>query len=326
MRVLVTGGLGFVGSAVATHLYDEGHDVTVLTHRPFPGIGTRGGSPPPEQHPYQIPNGIRIAVADIRDRTKLAEVIDTGGFDGVCHLAALTRVRDSFKDPIDYFDVNVTGTLNLLRALDAYAVRSGTVPRLIFGSTGAVYGPAEGRIDEDHPTRPTNPYGASKLAAEQAIKYQAQTRQLDAVVLRSFNISGAVRMADSDTTRIIPKALAVAAGRFEHVEVNGDGTAVREYTHVADVASAFRLSLERMQSDEYSVFNIGAGQPASVADIIAIAEQVTGRSVPVHHNPPHPEPQIMISGSDAINRYLTWRAQCSDLTQMISDAWAKYAH
>ena len=302
MRVLVTGGTGFTGQAVARDLRAHGHRVIVLTHRNRP-IPTTAG-----------PGGDELAVADIRDRDELARLVREAGIEGVCHLAALTRVRDSFADPIAYFDVNVGGSIALLAALDGQARRTGAPLALVFGSTGAVYGVRDGRLDEDEPTRPVNPYGASKLAAEALIGYQAATGRLAAVTLRCFNIAGAVAgIGDQDTTRIIPTALAVAAGTTDQLQVNGDGTAVREYTHVADVATAYRLALAAAVPGAHRIYNVGSGHGAAVTDIIDAVRRVTGRPLPVEHRPPAPEPALVLADSARIRAELGWRPDRSSL-------------
>jgi len=196
MRVLITGGLGFLGHALTCQLVAGGHEAVVLSSRP-------GAESPLE--------GVQVVHADIRDRDTLTQTLLAAAPDGVCHLAALTRVRDSFAAPLAYYDVNVGGTASLLHALTDLA----PLP-VVFASTGAVYGVCEGRIGEHWPTLPTNPYGASKLAAEQLLAYHAETGAIAAVTLRCFNVSGAAGgVGDGDTTRIIPKAVAVAAGRAD---------------------------------------------------------------------------------------------------------------
>jgi UDP-glucose 4-epimerase len=322
MRVLVTGGLGFTGQAVARTLLAHGHQVVVLSHR------TDGDDPG-----RPTPPGAELARADLRDRTGLAAVMAAGGFEAVCHLAALTRVRDSFADPIGYFDVNVTGTLNLLQALDTERERTGRPARLIFSSSGSVYGRREGTLAEDDPAIPANPYGASKLAAEQLIGYQAAAGRLDAVTLRCFNIAGAgAGQRDDDLSRIIPKTLAVAAGTAARLEINGDGSAVREYTHVLDVAEAFRLSLGALPLDghwldgkakgRHRVFNVGSGQGTTLMDVVEAVRRITGRPVPVEHRPAQPEARILMADSGRIRRELGWRPVHSALDQILRDGWA----
>lgn len=309
MRVLVTGGLGFTGRAVTDELVRHGHQVTVLTSRPT-------------VEPTGVPTGAAVAHADLRDPVAIASVVETGRFEGVCHLAARTQVRDSLADPVGYYDVNVSGTIHLLAALNSMTKRTGQVPRLVFGSTGAVYGPREGTLNEDETPAPSNPYGASKHAAEQLLTHQAATGRLDVISLRCFNIAGAVRgHGDPDTTRIIPKALAVAAGRFPHVMINGDGGALREYVHPLDVADAYRRALGSAQTGKHLIYNVGSGEPVSVTDVVDTVRRITDRPVPVEHQPPAPEARVLMADSTRIRHDLGWMPAHSGLSEIISDGW-----
>jgi UDP-glucose 4-epimerase len=301
MRVLVTGGLGFVGRAVAVNLVAAGHDVDVLS---------RGGS-----H-VKPPDGADLVEADIRDRQRVAEVVAEGRYDGICHLAALTRARDSLADPLSYYDVNLGGTLNLLTAIRPPV-------RFVLASTSIVYGSQRtGALSEDLPPQPESPYGASKVAAEQLVGAWAATGAMSAVTLRCFNVAGAVDgYTDTDPTRIIPNVLRAVRGDLPHVTVNGDGSAIREFTHVLDVAEAFRLALEAERVADAPVYNVGTGRGVAVRDIIAVAGQVTGRRVPVEHLPPRPEPHTLISEPRRIVERLGWRPNHSDLSEIILSAW-----
>ncbi|MGH3734892.1 MAG: NAD-dependent epimerase/dehydratase family protein [Micromonosporaceae bacterium] len=305
MRVLITGGPGFLGRAVAIELLAHGHEVDVLT---------RGGRQVPP------PSGANVVEADLLDRQAICSVVGEGRYEGVCHLAALTRVRESFEQPLTYYDVNVGGTLNLLTALrDA----SPDEPvRFVFTSTNAVYGTREGRLTEDMEPHPESPYAASKLAAEQMVGHQAAAGALAAVTLRCFNIAGAVDgYGDSDPTRLIPNVLRAAAGDIPHVTVNGDGSVVREYVHVRDVAEACRLALLNATAGRNSVFNIGTGEGASINDVIKAVEQVTGRAVPVQHNPPKREPHTLIADRTFAETGLGWVPSRSSLEAIIRDAY-----
>ena len=302
MRVLVTGGLGFVGHAVTRRLADAGHVPVVLTSRPD-GQSRVAGVP--------------VLQADVRDRDALRRVVEQARPEGVCHLAGLTRVRDSFEAPLGYYDVNVGGTVNLLASLGGLP----PVP-VVFASTGAVYGFCEGNISEDQPTQPANPYGASKHAAENVLRYHAGTGAIGVVTLRCFNITGAVdRVGDTDTTRIIPKAIAVAAGQADVLGINGDGKAVREFTHVADVADAMVLGLAAAKPGTAATYNIGSGIEVTMLDVVRTVEAITGRQLPVEHHPPKPEPAVLVANSDRIRRDLEWQPRRASLEQIIRDAW-----
>lgn len=307
MRVLVTGAYGFVGNAVVRRLVEAGHDTVVLTHRP-------ADAPRPELPVSHVFRG------DIRDQEALTAALD--GVQGVCHLAALTRVRESFERPEEYQAVNAGGTVTLLDALAAASTGSET-PTVVLGSTAAIYGaPEQQPIGEDTVPAPSNPYGASKLAADRALQERAEMGAVKAVSLRCFNISGAVNgLGDADESRIIPKAVAVAAGRYPHLEMNGDGDAVRDFVHVDDLARAYVMALEAPSSAPYRVYNVGA-TPASMREIVATVERVTGREVPVVHRPPQPEPPRLVADTSRIRTDLGWRPERSSLERLITDAWS----
>jgi UDP-glucose 4-epimerase len=308
MRILVTGGRGYIGQVVAGRLQDVGHAVTVLSRR----------TPEPPGPP-----AITVVQGDLRDRERVAEIVVGGNFDGVCHLGGRSQGRESFGDPVGYYDTNLGGTINLLRALEEATTRSGQPGRLVFASTVMVYGPADGRpIPETHPLAPMSPYGSSKLAVEQLLGYQAATGRLGAVSLRVFAAAGAVGShGDSNQTRIIPKALAVARGEVPYVEVNGDGSAVREFTHVADVAEAYQLALEATKPGQHVVYNVGTGTGVTVRDLLATVEEVTGCPVPVITRPEQREPAAVVADMRRIKSELGWEPEHSTIDQVIRDAW-----
>jgi len=307
MRTLITGGHGFVGRALSRRLVELGQDVVRLARTSIPDDGETAGT----------------VVADLRDRAAIDRVIADGDFDGVVHLAALTRVRDSIADPVGYFETNLSGTGQLLAALDARARRTGRPARLVFASTGAVYGVREGRLAESEPSRPAHPYAAAKHAAEQLIGFQAATGRLAAITLRCFNVAGALPgLADRDLTRLIPKTLAVAAGTADQLQVNGDGSALREYTHVADVAEAYALALAAAVPGEHRVFNVGSGTGVSVSQVVDAVRTGTGRPVPVEWRPAAAESQVLMADSGLIRAELGWSPQRSDLDRLIADGWA----
>jgi UDP-glucose 4-epimerase len=230
--------------------------------------------------------------------------------DAVVHLAAKTSVRDSVANPTAVWRTNVMGTLNLLDALPNNGAR------LVFASTGSVYGaPAEQPIAETAPTAPLNPYGAAKLAAEHLIGAQTRTGALGAVTLRLFSAAG---RPDADLSRIIPKVLAVAAGHEPAVTVNGDGRAIRDFVHVDDLAVAVVRALEAARPGTHTIYNVGA-IPASVADIIAAAERVTGRPVPVNHHEANPgEARELRADTTKIRTELGWAPVHTTLDELIA--------
>jgi UDP-glucose 4-epimerase len=304
MRVLVTGASGFLGHAVTSALADRGHVVVALSR-------SRVEVPPKaSQH-------IR---ADVRSSADMVDAI--AQVDAVCHLAALVRVRDSLSNPLDYWRTNVGGTLNVLEALVLSATRK--APKLlILSSTGAVYGTPEHQpISEDQTTAPSNPYAATKLAADLAASHVAATGAIGAITLRAFNIAGASSgRTDHDLTRLIPKILAVQAGQAHELLINGDGSAVRDFVHVDDMADAFSNALEICRAGDWRVYNIGSGRRTTVREVVSVAEQVTGKTVPIRNAPPANEPPVLVADVSRAMKELDWLPKRSDLTRIISDAW-----
>jgi UDP-glucose 4-epimerase len=322
-RVLVTGAGGFIGAVVADLLAARGDQVTALVHGreggPHPDRAATATARPPAR---PLAPGVEVVAADLLDpRSLLAARLDRG-FDAVCHLAALTRVRQSGAEPLRYFETNVTGTVNLLTALDRGVAAGGPPPAVVFGSTGTVYGdPGGGPIPEIRPAEPVHPYGASKLAAELAIAHQAATGRIGAIVLRSFNVAGgAAGHIDRDVTRIIPAALRVAAGTAEAFRINGDGEALREYVHVTDVAAAYALAVDAARPGDFRVYNVG-GAGVSVNEVLAAVERVTRRPVRRVTGPPVIEPRTLVVDSSKIRKELGWEPRRSTIDQIIADAW-----
>jgi UDP-glucose 4-epimerase len=299
MRVLVTGASGFVGYAVATLLTQRGHNVIGLTRSPTSTL---------PEHVERVHGGLSPDVL-------LAALEDV---DAVCHLAARTRVRESRTDPLGYWQTNVGGTLALLQAMTVTGTR-----RLVLASTCGVYGDQTSQpIDESVPRAPTSPYGTSKLAADNAAMDLAGTGAVGAVSLRAFNIAGALlNHPDPDETRLIPRMIAVQRGTAPELVVNGDGDAIRDFVHVADMADAFALALEACKPGTARVYNIGSGRPTRVRDVISMVEQVTGRPVARRHVPPAAEPQVLLADSKAIQADLGWSPRRSHMREIIQDAW-----
>jgi UDP-glucose 4-epimerase len=310
MRVLVTGAGGFVGGVVADRLAAAGHEVTALVRTP-PAV-------------RRLPPAVEVVVADILDPLSLTAAGVDRGFDGVCHLAALTRVRDSRREPLRYFAANVGGTVNVLDAIAAGAERTGRPASVVLGSSCAVYGDGGATpIPETARPCPSHPYGASKLAAEQVLAHLAETGRVGAVVLRSFNIAGAAGgHGDTDTTRLLPAALATAAGLRDAVGVNGDGSVVREYVHVADLADAYVAALEAAQPGRCDVYNVGSGIRVTVGEVLSAVERVTGRPVRRVRRPAATEPRILVSDSRRIRAELGWDSPLSHLERVVADAWS----
>ena len=313
MKLLVTGGAGYIGSIVSRQLLQAGHEVVVLDSL------ERG-------HREAVAPEARLVVADLRDHAAVSEAV-AEGFDGVLHFAALALVAESVSHPERYYRTNVAGTLNLLEAMVAAGV-----PRLVFSSTCAVYGqPDAVPIDETAPPRPTNAYGASKLAVDGMIGDFCPAHGLGAVSLRYFNVAGASGDAGEDhdpETHLIPNVLRVALGQAEFVQVFGtdyptpDGSAVRDYIHIEDLSAAHLLALDGARAGEHRIFNLGTGTGFSVREVIAAAERVTGTEVAVREAARRPgDPPMLVAAGERIRAELGWEPRKPELEQMIGDAW-----
>jgi UDP-glucose 4-epimerase len=314
MKLLVTGGAGYFGSIVSRQLLAAGHDVVVLDNL------ERG-------HRAAVPAQARLVVADLRDSQAVQDAC-AEGFDGVLHFAAFALVSESVAHPERYYRNNVVGSLNLLEAM-----RAAGIGRLVFSSTCAVYGqPDEIPISESAPPRPANAYGASKLAVDGMIGDFALAHGLGAVSLRYFNVAGATGGAGEDhdpETHLIPNILRTAQGRNPYVEVFGtdyptpDGTAIRDYIHIEDLAAAHLLALEATDPGRHEIFNLGNGNGFSVREVIAATETVTGISIATREAPRRPgDPPMLVAASAKIRDELGWEPRKPALDQMIGDAWS----
>lgn len=313
MKLLVTGGAGYVGSVCAAVLVDRGHDVVVVDNL---STGNRDAVPPKAA----------FVEADIKDVA--GDVLGNGGFDGVLHFAAQSLVGESVVAPAKYWSGNVVTTLTLLDAI----IESNT-PRLVFSSTAATYGePERTPITEAMPTAPTNPYGATKLAIDHAITSYANAYGLAATSLRYFNVAGAYREFGENRvveTHLIPLVLQTALGQREKISVFGtdwptpDGTAVRDYIHVADLAEAHILALESSEPSTHRIYNLGSGTGFSVREVIDACTRVTELPIAVEEAPRRAgDPAVLIASSDRAVADLGWSPQHTDLDVIVSDAWA----
>jgi UDP-glucose 4-epimerase len=313
MRLLVTGGAGYIGSIVAQQLIARGDDVTVLDSL------YRG-------HREAVPEGAAFVEADLLDAAAIEPVLAGAGFEGVVHFAALSLVGESVEYPERYWRGNVVGALNLLDAM-----RSAGVPRLVFSSTAATYGePAVDLITEDTPNAPVNAYGNSKLTIDRMLADEARAHGLAAVSLRYFNVAGASGPLGEDhtpETHLIPLVLQAAAGKRPSVAIFGtdyptpDGTAVRDYVHVDDLARAHILALEKAVPARHDIYNLGSERGYSVREVIEAARAVTGREIVAleEHRRSGDPPQLVAANARARSG-LGWAPEKS-LEDMVRDAW-----
>ena len=313
MRILVTGGAGYIGSVTAAALLDAGHDVVVID-------SLRSG------HRGAVPSGAEFVEADVRSEPTLREVLSSG-VDACVHFAALIEAGESMRRPEAFFSVNTAGTLQLLEVLI-----TGGVDRFVLSSTAAVYGnPDRVPISEDDPTQPTNAYGESKLLVERALEWLHRIHGLRFAALRYFNASGATAERGErhdPETHLIPLILQVAAGRREAISVFGndyptpDGTAVRDYVHVADLADAHVRALEALDAHSRLVCNLGNGAGFSVRQVIETARTVTGHPIPALEEPRRSgDPAVLVASSDRAREMLGWHPRRSTLEEIVASAW-----
>ncbi|MFY1696022.1 UDP-glucose 4-epimerase GalE [Solwaraspora sp. WMMA2101] len=318
VKLLVTGGAGYIGSVVTRLLIDAGHEVTVLDD-------LRTG------HRVALAPEATFVEADVHD---VATVLTPdAGFDGVLHFAALIAAGESVVHPEWYWRNNTVGSLALIDAVRAAGVR-----RFVFSSTAAVYGnPSEIPITESATKAPTNPYGATKLAVDMALTSEATAHGLAATSLRYFNVAGACLRPDGTAlgerhepeTHLIPIALEVAAGRRDKLQLFGDdyptpdGTCVRDYIHVEDLARAHLLALDAAVPGEHRIYNLGNGSGFSNREVVEVVRQVTGHPVPVEMSPRRAgDPATLVASSARAHDELGWRPQKPTLAEMVADAWA----
>jgi UDP-glucose 4-epimerase len=310
VKLLVTGGAGYIGSCVGSVLVEQGHDIVVLDD-----LSTGFAD--------AVPDGATFVEADITDA---GQVLGQGGFDGVLHFAAKSQVGESVIKPDLYWRTNVSGTMALLDAM-----RSAGVQRLVFSSTAATYGePDSVPIREDAPTRPTNPYGASKLAVDMMITGYARAFGLGAVSLRYFNVGGAHKdrgERHDPETHLVPLIIDAAIGKRGALQVFGDdwptddGTCVRDYVHIDDLADAHVLALHAAESGTHQIFNLGSGSGFSVLQTIDAVQRVTGRSVPYLIAARRAgDPAQLVASSDKISDQLGWKP-VQGLEAIVGDAW-----
>ena len=313
MNVLVTGGAGYIGSVMTERLVAQGHQVVVYDSLEY-------------GHREAVDPGAIFIQGLIQDKAKLIQTIRTHNIQAVIHMAAYAMVGESVKHPQKYFSNNFIGGLTLLDAMLATEVK-----KIVFSSTCATYGmPEKMPITEDTPQMPVNPYGESKLAFERALKWYDEAYGIRFACMRYFNAAGASQRFGEDHTpesHIIPNVLRVALGQTSHVNIFGedyptpDGTCIRDYVHIIDLAEAHILALKVIE-EKSRIYNLGFSNGYSVAEVVEMARQVTGRRIPTEHAPRRPgDPPILIANSDKAALELGWMPQHSELDQIIESAW-----
>jgi len=317
MRVLVTGGAGFIGSVVAAELVQAGHTVCIydnLIHG----------------HRKAVIPSAEFVLGDVADRKTLEETLRRFKIEAVLHFAALIEAGESMQAPEKYFRNNSAGTLSLIESMLACGVR-----KLVFSSTAALYGePKRTPIEESAVLRPTNVYGESKLIAESMLAWFSRIHGMRYASLRYFNAAGATVELGEDhrpESHLIPNILQVAMGKRESVSIFGsdypthDGTCIRDYIHVTDLASAHILALVALDEHPCLIYNLGNGRGFSVREVIQTARKITGHKIPVVEAPRRPgDPAVLVASSEKIKRELGWKPRFPTLDAIIASTWQWY--
>jgi UDP-glucose 4-epimerase len=311
MKILVVGGAGYIGSVCAELLLDQGHDVVVFDNLT-------------EGHRGAVDSRAHFIQGELADREQIEIALSSHSSDAVMHFAASALVGESMQNPSKYFRNNICNGLNLLDAMLATDVR-----RIVFSSTCAIFGPPDRvPIDETAQPRPINPYGESKLAFEKILRWYDEIHGLKSVCLRYFNASGASERFGEDhrpETHLIPAVLQTALGERSHVEIYGsdydtpDGTCIRDYIHILDLAQAHILALGARASGRY---NLGTGGGSSVREVIESCRKITGRKIETIEKPRRPgDPPRLIASSERIKKELGWEPKFQSLDAIIESAW-----
>ncbi len=317
MKLFVAGGAGYVGSHTVRALVDAGHEVVV-----FDNLSAG--------HAAAVSPGARLVVGDLEDSVLLDDLFGQSRFDAVLHFAAFIEVGESVVSPLKFYHNNVGNSIRLLSAMERHGVK-----RMVFSSTCATYGtPEKMPISENTPQNPQSPYARVKLAVEWAMADSAAAWGLGCVALRYFNAAGAAPDAtigeDHDPeTHLIPNVLKVALGQREHVMIFGtdyptpDGTCVRDYVHVDDLAAAHLRAIETAKPGEFRAYNAGTGTGSSVREVVEAARAVTGHAIPVIESPRRPgDVPVLCADSRKIQKELGWSAKHTDLAGIVASAWA----
>jgi len=325
VKILVTGGAGYIGGTVASLLLSRGHNVFVLDNLSH-------------ARRTMVPAGSEFICCDISDRSQIENLFSTAArngspFDAVMHFAALIEAGESMRSPETFFRNNTASTLALIEAMLACGPR-----RLVFSSTAAVYGEPENvPIPESAKLKPTNVYGESKLLVEHMLSWFNQIYGFRYASLRYFNVAGAPEGPDGVTrgenhepeSHLIPLILDVALGRRESIRIYGDdyptpdGTCVRDYIHVSDLAEAHLLALQALEIKDRMIYNLGNGHGFSVREVIESAQRVSGKPIKVETHPRRPgDPAVLVAGSDLAANELGWKPKYSQLDDIVRTAWA----
>jgi UDP-glucose 4-epimerase len=313
MNILVTGGAGYIGSAISQALIKAGHSVTV-----YDSLVTG--------HRSAVPEEALFIQADLSDSHTLVKTLTDQNFDGVIHCAAFIEAGESMKDPGRFYSNNLANSL----ALTETAVRAG-VKRFVLSSTAAVYQSSDEPLTEESPLGPTNVYGHSKLMVEQVLEWYRKIHGLHFAALRYFNAAGALAgrgEAHQPESHLIPLVLRVPLGERDAAQIYGtdyptpDGTCIRDYIHISDLVSAHLLALNGLGERDRLIYNLGSGNGYSVREVIETARQVTGHSIPARELPRRPgDSARLVASSDKIKRELGWEPEHDNLHEIISSAW-----
>jgi UDP-glucose 4-epimerase len=313
MNILVTGGAGYIGSATAAKLIEEGHQVTVLD-----SLVTG--------HVEAVPAGAVFVQGDLSDQLAMEQVFSSSKFDAILHFAAFIEAGESMKDPAKFFQNNLINTLNLLKTATNYGVN-----KIVFSSTAAVFRSSEEPLDEESAIEPANAYGFTKLAVEQSLEWYRKIHGLRYAVLRYFNASGALPdrgEAHQPESHLIPRIMQVALGQADHAVIFGtdyptpDGTCIRDYIHISDLVSAHILALNALSEKDKLVYCLGSGNGYSVREVIGMVEKVSGKTINVLEMDRRAgDAARLIASSKRIKTELGWKPQKDTLEDIISSAW-----
>jgi UDP-glucose 4-epimerase len=313
MNIFLTGGAGYIGSAAAKILLQNGHQVTI-----YDSLVTG--------HRAAVPETARFIHADLADHTALESALRSEPFDAVMHFAAFIEAGESMQNPGKYFHNNLILSLGLMEISHQVGV-----PRLVFSSSAAVYASSDEPLTEESPLGPANVYGQTKLMIEQALEWYHRVHGLRYAALRYFNAAGALPgcgEAHQPESHVIPLVLQVALDQRPEVEIYGtdyptpDGTCIRDYIHIADLIAAHLLALDNLDQHDRLIYNLGNGAGYSVKEVIETARQVTGHPIPTHEASRRPgDAPRLVASADKIRRELGWEPQHPELQQIIASAW-----